>query len=1157
MVVLLAYKRYIHKKGKQHGPYYYKNVRDSAGRVRSVYLGKVTSRGKKPLEVAIVFLMLLLIIISSLFFIQNRSLVLSKIVAEESAVPFEIDQILIKVLVKANEYVEKELRVMNVGDGEKNVNIDVSGISGIVNVLDKSFPIKPGQTKIVRTNISSFNKAEGIEQSPGVYIGKIIAKSDSYKREVPVIVEVESKNVLFDMNLNPVARDRSVLQGGSITFEVRVFNLQSIESSNVDMDFFVKDINGNTIISERESVVVTTQASFFKTLKVPENLKTGNYVFAAEATFGKSVGTSSYLFEVEEIKKETGRFAGFIGFCRNDPLCWSLSLVVLLLIFTIGAYAYFFVGAFIYKKIFGIKSVKAKETGAEAQLIAEEKKENSALRFFSEWGSRKRKGKELRLKRKLEIEKEKLKLEEEKEKLMIMSREEEAGRKGLSGICRSLIGKGYRALDKDNIGKADSIYIKIIGTYTALPNERKAEVFKEINLFYKSLLLKKQQVREKEKQEDKSEERLAKLREEKGKERKKKVFEFLHNLGLAKTEKEKREIEGQKEERRKQKELEVKRREEEGRKIKDEIRRQKELRLAQEEERARQREIERQKAIEERKRLGEEEAEQIAIGRKRDLEGERKRAEEERQRQKEIEAKNKERERRRQEELKQKEVEKKERIREEQRKSEEKERKKKEDEKNKKLSEIKELESGITEKESRITRLKEKIKEAVSAKNNLANEILGIEKNIEGLENEKQILFKAYNESLEARESIAKEYESRLAEWKERHNAKLKEKEGVREGVREEYENEIKELESEIKSLSAKDRAEQEKWRKLELKAKYKLEEKGRERAAEEEIKNLLAERKEIEKEYSDKKGAGKPSISRDVMQKQKDANDHIREHEREIEELKKEIGNKEKSLERFRDNIEKLEEEKAREKERLIDKKKEIGGFIYLSSFFKFKPKKTDGKKEDLGKKIPKEEAQKEIFAEAEDEAAKQEIEELEKEEVKAEEEKKKGKYKGGRGKAGEEQKKERKQKVFGFLHNLGLAKTEKEKSEIERQKEERRKQKEMEARRRWEEKRQREIERQKAIEEKRKQEEKANQEELNAEVEIKRKREGKSRLFVKCHKLLLKANKAIESNDIAKAKKLYLKTRDTYIRLEYLEKKEIYGELTELYNKLSRAVK
>src|SRR3989338_948880 len=472
MVVWLAYKRYVHKKGKRHGPYYYKNVRDENGRVGSIYLGKVTSRGKKSLEVAIVFLTVLLIIISALFFIQNRNLVLSKIAAEEAKVPFEVDQILIKVLVKEKEFIEKELRVMNVHEEEQSIRIEAEEISHLIDVLDKEFTIKPGQTKIVRLNFSSFDFKNKIEQAPGVYIGKVVAKTDSYEKEVPVVIEIESRNVLFDMNLNPIARDRTVTQGSSTTFEIRVFNLQSIESFNIDMDFFVKDINGNTIVSESESVVVQTQASFFKTLKIPEKLKTGNYVFVAQASLGNSVGTASYLFEVEEVAEER-QFSRFLAFCRNDPLCWALSVIVLLLLFAIGAYLYFFIGVFIYKKLFGIAMPKRFEA-LEKPLVKEKKGVSvidSIVSSFRNFARRMESAEEKRAKRKLEFEKQKLMLKGEKEKAKLELQ------------------------------------------------ERKAR-------------LREENLREREKE-----------LELKKKERKKRVFELFHNLGLVKTEEEKREIE--------------------------------------------------------------------------------------------------------------------------------------------------------------------------------------------------------------------------------------------------------------------------------------------------------------------------------------------------------------------------------------------------------------------------------------------------------------------------------------------------------------------------------------------------------------------------------------------------------------------------------------
>jgi len=77
---------------------------------------------------------------------------------------------------------------------------------------------------------------------------------------------------------------------------------------------------------------------------------------------------------------------------------------------------------------------------------------------------------------------------------------------------------------------------------------------------------------------------------------------------------------------------------------------------------------------------------------------------------------------------------------------------------------------------------------------------------------------------------------------------------------------------------------------------------------------------------------------------------------------------------------------------------------------------------------------------------------------------------------------------------------------------------------------------------------------ERIKAKKEIKKQREGKSHKYVKCHKLLLIVDKSLQNNNIQKANKLYLKSRDLYTKLEYSEKKEMYGDLTRCYNKLSK---
>ena len=84
------------------------------------------------------------------------------------------------------------------------------------------------------------------------------------------------------------------------------------------MEYYIKDLNDNTIISESETVVVKTQTSFFKTIHIPKNLKIGDYAFIAIAKYGNSVGTGSYLFEVIDKKPEE---IGFFKGCKKSVGC--------------------------------------------------------------------------------------------------------------------------------------------------------------------------------------------------------------------------------------------------------------------------------------------------------------------------------------------------------------------------------------------------------------------------------------------------------------------------------------------------------------------------------------------------------------------------------------------------------------------------------------------------------------------------------------------------------------------------------------------------------------------------------------------------------------------------------------------------------------------
>ena len=91
-------------------------------------------------------------------------------------------------------------------------------------------------------------------------------------------------------------------------------------------------------------------------------------------------------------------------------------------------------------------------------------------------------------------------------------------------------------------------------------------------------------------------------------------------------------------------------------------------------------------------------------------------------------------------------------------------------------------------------------------------------------------------------------------------------------------------------------------------------EKKERERQIKEDIKKFLMEKKELGKEFNEKKRNLRKDISgKEIIQKQKEIDDEIKEAEEYIKRLKKNISGKEKILESLDNRTKKLEEEREK----------------------------------------------------------------------------------------------------------------------------------------------------------------------------------------------------------------------------------------------------
>jgi len=1247
----LVFKRYIYKRGKKLGPYYYENVRTNNGRVKTVYVGTnprhhTKHKIKRPLFFVILISVLFLILGGSLFFLENKAYLIKKVTTQES--DFDVDQILLKVLIKSGDFIEKQIRVMSAGNEPANISINLIGLSDIIKIGSPYFTIKPGQIKSVSLNFTSYLPQQNIEQQPGVYIGKLLVKSEKASKEIPTIVEINSKNVLFAMNLNPVAIERRVLQGSDMTIEVRLYNLESIESSNVDVEYFVKDINGNTITTESETVVVKTQASFFKTISIPKKLKVGSYVFAGDVKFGNSISTASYLFEVVGPQNEDS----FVKFCQNSILCLGLSLTTIILLFALMAYFYFFIGAYLYDKITGNAIIPRKKSRTEVKTT-----EKPAIGIFEKLKNQLKKWNEGRKHKKLKESAEKKK--EVQVKLIdeeAIKKQEELEKEKQIEEQKRLEQERRLRLDEEKRKQKEIERQKIEEEKRLQLEARRKQIEQE----------KRQREEQKRLEQEQEEEKQSLLKEKLRKERKERVKKFFHRIGLYKTPEEKKQILLEKEkirqeeikreeELRKQKELEKQKQLEEKKRLDEELKRKKELeekqkeqerieineekRLKLEQDRIKQKELERLR-IEKEKRIREEflrkqeelkkqqeferkkqimlEKEKIRqeeikreeeLRKQKELEKqkqlkEKKRLDEELKRKKELEEKQKEQERieaekrqieeqkrldedkkrreeflRKQEELKkQQELERKKQIElqkilEEERKKREQERIKQEQLKAEKVKIIGEVELNLSKNEENYKKIESQLRKTEEAKNIFSNRIKEIGTKIKN--NEDEIINKSkLNKELDLqKQALSKKYEKQIEDLKKQQEIEAAANQLKIRDLKTKLESKkaalLKNLEEELQKLSPEKRNKVEKWKRLEIKAKIKLEDHSFEEELDSYISKATDGSTQIEEVYKE----GLDAINKKQYAIKKEIS-YLKTDQKNLLVEKDSISNEfilnQNKMHGIKQKLEKLENEKENLRIKLSQLKSDISKF--KSGFFRglFSKSREEPQKilQEQAAQIPEPEEelrkQKELEKQKEVEEKRKEQERIEINEekrLKLEQDRIKQKelerlriekeniqikedikLKEIKVKTQEEMQKKKSffEKLFGRSEEEEMFQTREPKSDIQTIEEEIKKLGLF-----------KQIEK-KVVKEKKKNifsrlfKWKQQMPELNTKAR------AKSREFEKFYRVLNKSKHAMELNDIKKAKKLYLKARDIYIGMQNEDKREVYNELTELYNHL-----
>ncbi len=266
---------------------------------------------------------------------------------------FSLDKESINVKLKQGETKRTTLRIKNDGTATIGLNVDLSDLGNflvfteIVSTSTVKVTLQPQEEAILQLVLQADD-----EIAPGSYLKKIKIRSASKELEILVLIDVTSKEALFDVDVVIPQNYRELEPGDILTAQIIIFNIRPTARVDVDVQFELKHIDGSLLLASNKFVAVETTTSFIETFQIPRDAKKGNYILNVKTIYEDKTASASELFRVIE--------KSYLGFSKDFLTIFLFSLGALVLV------VMFF---FVFLGVFHIKRETSKEAIKERHAM--------------------------------------------------------------------------------------------------------------------------------------------------------------------------------------------------------------------------------------------------------------------------------------------------------------------------------------------------------------------------------------------------------------------------------------------------------------------------------------------------------------------------------------------------------------------------------------------------------------------------------------------------------------------------------------------------------------------------------------------------------------------------------------------------------------------
>jgi len=277
---------------------------------------------KKKKIVGVVLLIVILIVVGFYFLIIDKDFF-----KEEN--DFEVKSLFLKINLKQGGSSIYNLEIENNNDEFDEFSININELEDFIS-SDEKIVIGFKEEDTIKLNIQIPE-----ESIPGVYLGNLEVSLDGIFKKIPIILEVESEDILFDANIDLYPKGQVLVKGERLTSEIKLFDLANIGVRDIQLEYFVKDFDGRTIIFEEESKTIDGRLDYSKSFEVSEEMRLDEYVLVVVVRYQDSAGVSSVFFNVVDSGRDMFNFEN-LSFI---VILFSFFFVIFIIIF--GYYVFY------------------------------------------------------------------------------------------------------------------------------------------------------------------------------------------------------------------------------------------------------------------------------------------------------------------------------------------------------------------------------------------------------------------------------------------------------------------------------------------------------------------------------------------------------------------------------------------------------------------------------------------------------------------------------------------------------------------------------------------------------------------------------------------------------------------------------------------------